>query len=183
MLRGKVPNVLGRCHTKRRLACVAAPILLLVGHDFSKKNLKGRVSYQKKDGRGHTRPLFFWYETMTTTPDIRDIFMWCGGQWLSLCVYITEDWSMRSHLHNVILYLLKSWLTNFRHCCIETMSISSIASPTLKRPMFALVCPSIEVSSVKVIQFLIFIDVLFFYLNLQKHYFWHVSKIEIMSVL
>ena len=51
----KVPNVLSRCHTKRR----------------EKKNSKKSVSYQKKSGRGHARRPFFG---MTPTQAIKDLF-------------------------------------------------------------------------------------------------------------
>ncbi len=44
----KVPNVLSRCHTKKKKF-------------FSKKSKKS-VSYQKKDGRAGPRPPFFWYD-------------------------------------------------------------------------------------------------------------------------
>ncbi len=34
-------------------------------------NTKKSVSYQKKDGRGHAHPLFFWYDS---DKDLRSVF-------------------------------------------------------------------------------------------------------------
>ncbi len=79
----KVPNVLSRCHTKRRTGARGRarpsfgmkPTFLKKKkrkrkrkkkfqkiNFFFSKNSKKSVSYQKKGGRGPARPSFFWYD-------------------------------------------------------------------------------------------------------------------------
>ena len=68
----KVPNILSRCHTKRRTGAIGRTIpsfgMTLTFQKkklkfvFSKSKSKKSVSYQKKRGRGHVRPSFFWYD-------------------------------------------------------------------------------------------------------------------------
>ncbi len=65
----KVPNVLGRCHTKRRTGARgrAQPPFGMTPTFFRKIRFfffcEKSVSYQKKGGRVHAGPSFFWYNT------------------------------------------------------------------------------------------------------------------------
>ena len=83
VLREKVPNVLSRCHTKRRTGaarpffCYDTDFLdFFENFSFFFVQIFGfyfifyflfiffySVSYQKKGGRGQARPFFFWYDS------------------------------------------------------------------------------------------------------------------------
>ncbi len=74
--REKVPNVLSQCHTKRSMGVRGRAhtsfgmtptfhIFLnffFLGVSIFFSFFEKSVSYKKKDGRGHARPSYFWYE-------------------------------------------------------------------------------------------------------------------------
>ena len=47
--------------------------------DTADSNSEKSVSYQKKDGRGHARPSFFWYDN---DKDLEVCFLMTGVKWL-----------------------------------------------------------------------------------------------------
>ena len=58
----KIDLKVGHCHTKRRVGWYDNDFSEFDSADTIDYILKKSVSYQKKDGRGHVRPSFFWHD-------------------------------------------------------------------------------------------------------------------------